>query len=119
MDRELEEYDPALAAGNWQWVAGLGADLAQFPRIYNPRKQARAFDPIGTYARRWIAELADRPAAAGAGEPAANRPQLALPLFGDRAYPAPVVDHEAAARAYLRRYAAYVRDQTAAPISSP
>jgi len=118
-DRELEEYDPALAAGNWQWVAGLGADLAQFPRIYNPRKQARAFDPIGTYARRWIAELADRPAAAGAGEPAANRPQLALPLFGDRAYPAPVVDHEAAARAYLRRYAAYVRDQTAAPISSP
>jgi deoxyribodipyrimidine photo-lyase len=107
-DRELIEDDPALATGNWQWIAGVGADLAQFPRIYNPRKQARAVDPLGTYVRRWIPELAGVPDAlledpAGA----APRAQLALPLFDAKGYPAPVVDHEQAARAFLERYAAF------------
>ena len=44
-DGYLIEDDPALAAGNWQWIAGVGADLAAYPRIYNPLKQARRFDP--------------------------------------------------------------------------
>ena len=35
---------PALAVGNWQWVAGV-ADLAAYPRIYNPVKQARRLIP--------------------------------------------------------------------------
>ena len=33
-----------------------------------------------------------------------GQPQLALPLFGARRYPAPILDHEAAARAFLARY---------------
>jgi deoxyribodipyrimidine photo-lyase len=102
-DAQLIEDEPALAAGNWQWIAGVGADLAQFPRIYNPRKQARTLDPRGTYVRRWIPELA----AAPGGHAAAARPgaaQLALPLFAAETYPAPVVDHEEAAREFLRRY---------------
>ena len=32
-DRHLVEDEPALATGNWQWIAAVGADLAQFPRI--------------------------------------------------------------------------------------
>ena len=39
-----------------------------------------------------------------------RRPQLALPLFGDSAYPPPVLDHEKAARDFLARYADFVRD---------
>ncbi len=107
-ERHLIEDAPALAGGNWQWVAGVGADLAQFPRIYNPRKQARALDPRGTYVRRWVAELAALPDA-DVLDPASGqrRRQLALPLFDGSAYPEPVVEHESAARAYLRRYADY------------
>jgi deoxyribodipyrimidine photo-lyase len=104
----LVEEEPALATGNWQWAAGVGADLAQYPRIYNPRRQARSFDPQGTYVRRWIPELASVPGA-GVLEPqaAGRRRQLALPLFDGAAYPAPVVEHEAAARAFLAKYAAF------------
>lgn len=106
-ERELVEDDLALATGNWQWSAGVGADLAQFPRIYNPRKQARSFDPLGAYVRRWVPELADVPAADLWDAPGAPARQMALPLFGSERYPAPVVDHERAARAFLDRYAAF------------
>lgn len=109
-DEHLTEDEPALATGNWQWVAGVGADLAAVPRIFNPRRQARWFDPLGEYVRRWIPELANVPHAAvldPAG--AAVRSQLLLPLFDGSAYPAPVVDHERSARAYLARYAEFVR----------
>ncbi|MBV9409809.1 MAG: hypothetical protein JO164_13360, partial [Candidatus Eremiobacteraeota bacterium] len=109
-DHYLIEDDPALAAGNWQWVAGVGADLAAYPRIYNPLKQARRFDPTAQYVRRWIPELAALPDAAVL-DPLVGRHerQLQLPLFGRASYPAPVVDHEAEARAFLARYAREVR----------
>ena len=104
-DRWLIEDDPALAQGNWQWIAGVGADLAAYPRIYNPRTQSRRCDPAGRYIRRWIPELADRSdheifELAGPG----GRAQLSLALFGEHAYPQPVVDHERAAREFLERY---------------
>jgi deoxyribodipyrimidine photo-lyase len=108
-ERYLVEDEPALANGNWQWAAGVGADLAQFPRIYNPRKQQRAIDPLGAYVRRWIPELANVPdSELLAPEEGALRAQLALPLFGATEYPAPVLDHERAARDFLARYAAFV-----------
>lgn len=99
----LIEDDPALAIGNWQWVAGVGADLAAYPRIYNPTKQAHRFDPKFVYARRWIAELAEIPAAAIGHSPAGSA-QIDLPLFGTQRYPAPVLDHEKEAQAFLMRY---------------
>lgn len=105
-DRLLIEDDPALATGNWQWVAGVGADLAQHPRIYHPLKQAKAYDPRGAYVRRWVLELAGLPDADVLDPRSAGaRAQLALPLFGANAYPAPILEHEAAARAFLERYA--------------
>ncbi len=106
-DRLLIEESAALATGNWQWVAGVGADLAAFPRIYNPLKQAQRFDPTAAYVRRWIPELAGVPDAA-IFERRDGRAQLALPLFGERGYPAPILDHEQAARGFLRRYRAEV-----------
>ena len=109
-DRLLTEDEPALAAGNWQWIAGVGADLAAYPRIYNPRKQARRFDPSTAYVRRWLPELAGLPDAA-LFEPEAGygEAQMELALFGPRSYPAPVVDHESVARAFLQRYGREVR----------
>jgi len=111
-DAELVEDDPALASGNWQWIAGVGADLAQFPRIYNPRKQARSFDPSGTYVRRWIPELANVPDANLFDGDAAEQRQLALPLYAAAPYARPVLDHETTARAFLARYQAFARAAT-------
>jgi deoxyribodipyrimidine photo-lyase len=111
-DAELVEDDPALAGGNWQWIAGVGADLAQFPRIYNPQKQARSFDPSGTYVRRWIPELAHVPDADLFDGTATEQQQLALPLYAGAAYPRPVLDHETTARAFLTRYQAFARAVT-------
>lgn len=102
-DRYLIEDDTALAIGNWQWIAGVGADLAAYPRIYNPRKQARRFDPDGAYARQWIPELAHLPAGVIASAKAGDA-QIELPLFAENPYPQPVIDHERAAREFLRRY---------------
>ncbi len=105
-ERWLVEDDPALATGNWQWIAGVGADMAQFPRIYNPERQRRRCDPAGAYVRSWVPELAQVPLDAWFGR-VAETPQLGLDLFGDDAYPQPVVDHETAANAFLARYRAF------------
>ncbi len=104
-DHWLIEDEPALATGNWQWIAGVGADLAAYPRIYNPRTQSRRCDPMGRYIRRWIPELASRSDRA-LFEPGAElqSQQLALSLFGSDGYPTPVVDHDTVARAFLERY---------------
>ena len=109
-DQYLIEDAPALAVGNWQWIAGVGADLAAYPRIYNPLKQARRFDPATQYVRRWIPELASLSDAAIL-DPHVGRHerQLQLALFGERDYPLPVLDHETQARAFLERYAREVR----------
>ena len=53
--------DRAQNVGNWQWIAGCGADSSPYSRIYNPVSQAARRDPQGTYIRRWIPELADVP----------------------------------------------------------
>ncbi|MGA3037524.1 MAG: FAD-binding domain-containing protein [Vulcanimicrobiaceae bacterium] len=104
-DHWLIEDEPALASGNWQWISGVGADLAAYPRIYNPRTQSRRCDPTGRYIRRWIPELASR-SDRSLFEPDAHArsQQLALSLFGSDGYPVPVVDHDTAARAFLERY---------------
>jgi deoxyribodipyrimidine photo-lyase len=48
----LVDADLAQNAGNWQWVAGSGADAAPYFRIFNPVSQSRKFDPDGDYIRR-------------------------------------------------------------------
>jgi deoxyribodipyrimidine photo-lyase len=106
-DRYLIEDDAALAAGNWQWVAGVGADLAAYPRIFNPIKQARRFDPLGVYARTWIEEIAHLPGTAIAVHSASA--QIELPLFSGQPYPQPVVDHDRAAREFLTRYQQFMQ----------
>ncbi len=107
-DRWLVEDDLAIASGNWQWIAGVGADMAQFPRIYNPEKQRRRYDPTGAYVKHWIKELAHVPSGALRASSDSADEQMTLPLFASDAYPRPAVDHERAARDFLARYRAYV-----------
>ena len=88
----LVDGDVAQNTGNWQRVAGTGANPRPH-RVLNPVLQAKRHDPNGDYVRRHVEELADVPAAAVL-EP--------WKQGGVRGYPAPLVDRsEAAAR--LRR----------------
>ena len=83
----------ASNVGNWQWVAGTGADTRP-NRVFNPIRQARRFDPDGSYVRRYVPELAevDGPAVHQPWKLGARRPA---------AYPEPIVDHAAATARFL------------------
>ncbi|HVZ02200.1 MAG TPA: deoxyribodipyrimidine photo-lyase [Dongiaceae bacterium] len=103
----LVDADLAQNAGNWQWVAGSGADAAPYFRIFNPVSQSRKFDPEGAYIRRWVPELARLEGDALHAPWAATPLDLAAAgVVLGRDYPAPVVDH---AEARERALAAYQR----------
>ena len=53
----LRDYDPASNNGNWQWVAGTGADSQPYFRIFNPWLQSKKHDPDAIYIKKWIPEL--------------------------------------------------------------
>jgi deoxyribodipyrimidine photo-lyase len=106
--RLLLDGEPAQNAGNWQWIASVGADPAPaFRRMYNPARHQERFDPDGEYVRRWVPELRDVPAARRA-EPwtMSEDEQRAARCVIGRDYPAPIVDHAAERRRALERYAA-------------
>ena len=42
--------------GNWQWVAGTGADTRP-NRVLNPLRQAQRYDPTSEYVHRWVDEI--------------------------------------------------------------
>jgi deoxyribodipyrimidine photo-lyase len=53
----LVDGDVANNVGNWQWVAGTGANPRP-GRAFNPIRQAHRVDPDGAYVRRYVPELA-------------------------------------------------------------
>jgi deoxyribodipyrimidine photo-lyase len=53
----LVDADEANNPGNWQWVAGSGADAAPYFRVFNPLLQADKFDKRREYVRRWVPEV--------------------------------------------------------------
>ena len=88
----LVDGDVANNVGNWQWVAGTGADTRP-NRVLNPTRQGRRFDTEGAYVRRWVPELE------GIDGPDVHEPWL----MGRRrpaAYPGRIVDHEEAVRRF-------------------
>jgi deoxyribodipyrimidine photo-lyase len=101
----LVDADRAQNGGNWQWVAGCGADAAPFFRVFNPVLQGEKFDPRGAYVREWVPELARLP------DKLIHRPWSATPAQLSAAgvtlgqtYPPPIVDHAKARQAALAAY---------------
>ncbi|WP_213815510.1 deoxyribodipyrimidine photo-lyase [Glaciihabitans sp. dw_435] len=58
----LVDADEASNPGNWQWVAGSGADAAPYFRVFNPVLQASKFDPHREYVSQWLPDGELRPA---------------------------------------------------------
>jgi len=95
---KLTDYDPASNNGNWQWVAGTGADSQPYFRIFNPWLQGQNFDPDALYIKQWIPELQKVPA-----KDIHNWDQQ-YALYKDIAYPKPIVDYETQKKAVLELY---------------
>ncbi|MFF9853333.1 cryptochrome/photolyase family protein [Streptomyces litmocidini] len=82
----LVDGDVANNQLNWQWVAGTGTDTRP-QRVLNPVRQARRYDPDGSYVRRWVPELA------ALDGPAVHEPwRLTGSVRASFDYPDPVVE---------------------------
>jgi deoxyribodipyrimidine photo-lyase len=109
--RQFTDYEPGIHWNQIQMQSGTtGINTV---RIYNPVKQSQDHDPEGRFIRRWIPELARVP------DPALHMPwtldraaQAAAGCVIGRDYPAPVVDHMAAAREARDRVWAVRRGET-------
>jgi deoxyribodipyrimidine photo-lyase len=89
--RHLVDGDVANNVGNWQWVAGTGADTRP-NRVFNPTRQGKRYDPDGRYVRRWVTELDSLPGGT-AHEPSRE---------GSVRYPKPLVEHDEASARFAR-----------------
>jgi deoxyribodipyrimidine photo-lyase len=95
--RLFTDYEPGIHWPQAQMQSGqTGINV---PRIYNPIKQGLDQDPDGEFTRWWVPELAEMPLEV------LQTPWLASDR-GRYAYPAPIVDHAAAARAARARLTA-------------
>ena len=101
----LVDADLSQNAGNWQWVAGCGAEAAPFFRVFNPILQGEKFDPDGVYVRAWVPELGRLPAKLIHQPWRASPAELAAAgVTLGSTYPHPLVDHAKARNAALAAY---------------
>jgi len=56
MESLLLDYDPCSNWGNWQYIAGVGSDPRP-DRYFNPKTQAKKYDPEANYIKTWLTEL--------------------------------------------------------------
>jgi deoxyribodipyrimidine photo-lyase len=113
----LIDYDVCSNYGNWNYTAGVGNDARGF-RFFNILKQAKDYDPEGTYVKHWLPELAKLPAGK------VHEPGKLLPVEQERfgvqlgvTYPYPVVDLFKSAEANEKIYNAAMGK--ASPFSNP
>ncbi len=54
-EKQLIDYDVAVNWGNWQYLAGVGAD-PRAKRHFNLDKQTQQFDPNGNFISKWLGD---------------------------------------------------------------
>jgi len=54
----LIDYDPCSNYGNWNYIAGVGADPRE-DRYFNIISQAKRYDSTASYVKYWLPELAN------------------------------------------------------------
>jgi deoxyribodipyrimidine photo-lyase len=59
-EKHLVDYDVGSNYGNWQYIAGVGAD-PRGGRHFNIDKQAALYDPEGTFTAKWNGHQAPQP----------------------------------------------------------
>ncbi|HAU30067.1 TPA: deoxyribodipyrimidine photolyase, partial [Candidatus Dependentiae bacterium] len=89
--QKLVDYDPAVNAGNWQWISSTGYDAQPYFRVFNPWIQQKKFDRECRYIKQWIPELSSF-TPAQIHNPKTN--------YADT-YPSPLVDTTAQAKEYI------------------
>jgi deoxyribodipyrimidine photo-lyase len=101
----LVDADAANNPGNWQWVAGCGADAAPYFRIFNPVLQGEKFDADHAYTKRFVPEL-EKLDGRFVQKPwtAPEKILAAAGLKLGRDYPVPLVDHDTARDRALAAY---------------
>ncbi|MBD2715074.1 deoxyribodipyrimidine photo-lyase [Microvirga sp. STR05] len=70
---KLLDYEMASNVGNWQWVAGTGADSQPWFRVFSPDAQLAKFDKQHAYVKQWVPEFGTARYPAPIVEPAASR----------------------------------------------
>ncbi len=89
---QLLDYDPAVNAGNWQWIASTGTDSVAV-RIFDPVAQMAKYDRNATFVTQYVPELEGVPAESILEWPTlspAKREQI------ESTYPEPIVDRNPA-----------------------
>lgn len=94
--QQLEDYDPAVNNGNWQWVASTGCDHQPYFRIFNPWLQQKKFDPECIYIKEWIPELRTY------DPKQINKQAQSSQALGS--YPAPMISHQKEAALAIKIY---------------
>jgi len=92
----LEDYDPCINNGNWQWAASTGCDAQPYFRIFNPWLQQKRFDPEALYIKQWVPELQGV-------DPSCIHRGFQKPI--SPFYPPPLVDHGEASTRSKSRFA--------------
>jgi deoxyribodipyrimidine photo-lyase len=104
--KQLLDFDLSANNGGWQWAASTGCDAAQPFRIFNPILQSRKFDAQGKFIRKYVPELvvlSDDDIHAPWEMKPLERQASGLVLGRD--YPMPIVNHDAARKRALEKYA--------------
>ena len=111
----LIDYDVCSNWGNWNYTAGVGNDARGF-RFFNITKQAKDYDPDGSYVKHWLPALKEIPAAK------VHEPWKLLPVEQERFnvrigvdYPNPIVDLFKSAEANEKIYNAALERSSQAP----
>ena len=59
-EQQLLDYDVASNWGNWQYLAGVGAD-PRGKRHFDLDKQTRQYDPEGRFINKWQGQIQNLP----------------------------------------------------------